>query len=274
MAEHGRIDAFELWCWRRLLRVPWAERRSNQSILKEINPEYLLEGLMLKWKLQYLTTWCKEPALWKRPWCWERLKAGGKGDDRGWDECMASQTQWTWVWVNFRRWWRTGKAGVLQSMGSQKVRGDWATEQKHKVYKDLLWGAELRVLHCQLSRLLRWLRIKTWVWRTNLNSDATCAVRTLYSFRETADLDTKWSVLKSHTRELIHNLWGGKGFSNIKGISSKRKGNRLGHIKFEKLYSSKDVTVQGEKRWSSHHQRFTYRKYKEGSQKEKNNPQG
>ena len=116
--------------------------------------------------------------------------------------------------------------------------------------------------------------ILTWVWGTNLNSDAVCAARTLYSFRETADLDTKWSVLKSHTRELIHNLWGSKGFSNIKGISSKRKGNRLGYIKFEKLYSSKDVTVQGEKRWSSRYQRFTYRKYKEGSQKEKDDPQG
>ena len=163
MSEHRRIDAFELWCWRRLLRVSWAERRSNQSILKEINPEYLLEGLIPKWKLQYLATWCKEPTLWKRPWCWERLKAGGKVDDRGWDECMASQTQWTWVWVNSRRWWRTGKAGVLQSMGSQRVIGDWATEQKHKVYKDLLWGAELRVLHCQLSRLLRWLHINVSV---------------------------------------------------------------------------------------------------------------
>ena len=68
--EHQRIDALELWCWRRFLRAPWTARRSNQSILKEINPE--LEGLMLK--LQYLATWCKELTHWKRPWCWERLK--------------------------------------------------------------------------------------------------------------------------------------------------------------------------------------------------------
>ena len=79
-AEHWRIDAFELWCWRRLLRVPWSARRSNQSILKEISPNYSLEGLMLKLKLQYFG---KEMTRWKRPWCWERLKAGGEGDDRG-----------------------------------------------------------------------------------------------------------------------------------------------------------------------------------------------
>ena len=78
-AECWRIDAFELWCWRRLLRVPWTERRSNQSILKEISPECSLEGLMLKLKLQYLATWCKELTHLRRPWCWERLRAGEKG---------------------------------------------------------------------------------------------------------------------------------------------------------------------------------------------------
>ena len=75
---------FKLWCWRRLLRVPWSTRRSNQSILKEINSEYLLEGLMLKLSFNTLATWCKEPTHWKRSWCWERLRAGGEGDDRGW----------------------------------------------------------------------------------------------------------------------------------------------------------------------------------------------
>ena len=74
--ECQRIDAFELWCWRRLLRVPWTTRRSNQSILKEISPEYSLEWLMLKLKLQISATWCEEPTRWKRPWCWKRLRAG------------------------------------------------------------------------------------------------------------------------------------------------------------------------------------------------------
>ena len=90
-AECRRIDAFELWCWRRFLRVPWTARRSNQSILKEISLGCSLEGLMLKLKLQYFGD------LMRRPWCWERLKAGGEGDDRGWDGQMASLTRWTWV---------------------------------------------------------------------------------------------------------------------------------------------------------------------------------
>ena len=93
-AEWQRIDAFKLWWCRRLLRVPWTARRSNQFILKEINPEYWLERLMLKLKLQSFATWCEEPTHWKRPWCWERLKAGGEGNDRGWDGWMASPTQW------------------------------------------------------------------------------------------------------------------------------------------------------------------------------------
>ena len=80
-AECWRIDAFELWCWRRLLRVPWTARRFNQSILKETSPGCSLEGLMLRLKLQYFGHWCKELTHWKRPWCWERLRAGG---GRGW----------------------------------------------------------------------------------------------------------------------------------------------------------------------------------------------
>ena len=80
-----RIDAFELWCWRRLLRVPWTARRSNQSTLKEISPEYSLEVLMLKVKLQYFGYLMRvQMTHWKRPCCWERLKAGGERDDRGW----------------------------------------------------------------------------------------------------------------------------------------------------------------------------------------------
>ena len=111
---------FGLWCWRRLLRVPWAARRSNQSTLKEISPGCSLEGLMLKLKLQTLATWCEELTHWKRPWCWERLRAGGEGDDRGWgwDGWMASPTRWTLVWVDSGSWYWTGRPGMLQSMGS------------------------------------------------------------------------------------------------------------------------------------------------------------
>ena len=91
-AEHQRIYAFELWCWRRLLRVPWTARRSNQSILKDLSPGGSLEGLMLKLKLQYFSHWCEGLSNLKRPWCWERLKAGGKGDNRGQVGWMACPT--------------------------------------------------------------------------------------------------------------------------------------------------------------------------------------
>ena len=90
-----RIDAFELCCWRRLLRVPWTARRSHQSILKETSAECSVEGLMLKLKLQYFGTWYEELTHWKRPWCWERLKVGGEGDERGLDGWMASPTRST-----------------------------------------------------------------------------------------------------------------------------------------------------------------------------------
>ena len=101
-AERWTIDAFVLWCWRRLWRVPWTAKRSNQSILKEISPGISLEGMMLKLKLQYFGPLCKELTHWKSLSCWEELGAGGKVDDRGWDGWMASPTRWTWVWVNSR----------------------------------------------------------------------------------------------------------------------------------------------------------------------------
>ena len=104
-AERWRTDAFELWCWRRLLRVRWIARRSNQSILKEISPEYYWKDWWWSWNCNTLGTWCEELTQWKSPWCWERLKVGGEGDDRGWDGWMASLTQWTWVWVSSRSWW-------------------------------------------------------------------------------------------------------------------------------------------------------------------------
>ena len=122
-AEHRRIDAFELWCWRRLLRVPWTARRSNQwrSVLG-VHWKYWCWS----WNSNTLATWCKELTHLKRPWCWERLKAGGEGDDRGWDGWMASPTQWMWLWMNSGSWWWTGRPGVLQFMGSQGAGHDWS----------------------------------------------------------------------------------------------------------------------------------------------------
>ena len=125
-AEHRRIDAFELCCWRRLLRVPWMARKSKQSILKAISPEYSLEGLMLK--LQYFGHVMWRTDLLQKTLMLGKIKAGEEWDSRGWDGCMASPTLWTWVWANSMSWWCTRKSGVLQSMGSQRVGHDWVTE--------------------------------------------------------------------------------------------------------------------------------------------------
>ena len=127
-AECRRIDAFELWCWRRFLRVPLTARRFNQSILKEISPGWSLEGLMLKLKLQYFGH------LMRRTDSFDETLMLGKTEGRkirGWQRMrwwMASPTRWTWVWVSSGSWWRTGRPGVLRSMGSQRVRHAWVTE--------------------------------------------------------------------------------------------------------------------------------------------------
>ena len=124
-AECQRIDGFELWCWRRLLRVPWTARRSNQSILKEIvgrtdakaETPILWPPDVKNWLIGKDPDAGKDSGLGKRAW--------GEGDDRGWDGWMASPTQWTWVWVGSRSWWWTGRPGMLQFIGSQRVGHDW-----------------------------------------------------------------------------------------------------------------------------------------------------
>ena len=119
-AEHQRTDDFELWCRRRLLRVPWTAKRSNQSLLKEINPDYSLEGLMLKLKLQYFGHLMWRADSLEKPWYWKRLKAGEEGSNREWDGWMASLTQWTWVWASSERWWRTGSLACCSPWGRKE----------------------------------------------------------------------------------------------------------------------------------------------------------
>ena len=148
-AECRRIDAFEPWSWKKLLRVPCTAWRSNQSILKKISPGSLLKGLMLKLKLQYFGHLMQRTDSFKKTLMLERLKAGREEDDRGWDGWMASPTQRTWVWVNSGSWWWTGRPGVLRFIGSQRVGHDWATElswtgvMRSWVLTNVLWHVSI-----------------------------------------------------------------------------------------------------------------------------------
>ena len=127
-AECRIIDAFELWCWRRLLS-PF-DCKEIQPVHPKGDQSWVFIGRTDAEAETPNTsaTWCEELTHWKRPWCWEGLRAGGEGDNRGWDGWMASPTRWTWVWVNFGSWWWTRRPGVLQFMGLQRVGHDWATE--------------------------------------------------------------------------------------------------------------------------------------------------
>ena len=160
-AKHWRIDAL-LWYWRKLLRVPWTARRSNQSILKKISLVCSLLDWCWSWNSSTLATWCKELTHWKRHWCWERLKAGGEGDDRGCNGWMASPAQWTWVWVNSRSWWWTGRPDVLQFTGSPRFRHDWVTKLNWIHWKDWCWSWSSNTLTPCCKELTHW---KTpWCW--------------------------------------------------------------------------------------------------------------
>ena len=121
------------WCFwtvvlEKTLESPCTARRSNQSILRKSVLNIHWKGWCCSWNSNTLATWCEELIHLIRPWCWEGLKTGGKGDDRGWDVWMASLTQWTWVWASSGSWWWTGKPGVLQSMRLQRVSHNRATE--------------------------------------------------------------------------------------------------------------------------------------------------
>ena len=163
-AERWRIDTLELWYWRRLLRVPWTARRPNQSILKENSPDFSLEGLMFKLKLQYFghLMWITDS--FEKTLMLGKMKAGGEGNDREWDGWMASLTQWTWVCINSGSLQRTGRLGMLQSMGSQRVRHDWATE--------LNWTGYFKIhvfTRCHILSI-NCLQFSLKFWKTNIIS--------------------------------------------------------------------------------------------------------
>ena len=146
------------------LNVPWTVRRSNQSILKEISPEYSLEGLMLKLKHQYFGYLMWRTDLLEKTLILGKTEAGGEGDDRGWDGWMASPTQWTWIWASSRKWWKTGKAGVLQSMGLQRFGHDWATEKQQHICHSFPQEACLYPLYLDLGGGTALANKIQWKW--------------------------------------------------------------------------------------------------------------
>ena len=153
-AECWRIDAFELWYWRTLLRIPWTSGRSNQSILKEINPNIHWNDWCWSWNSNPLATWCEELTHLKRPGCWKRLKAGGEGADRGWDGWMAPPTRWTWVWASSGSWWWIGKTGVLQSIGLQRVRHYWTIELNWRYIYRNCYGKQILFMKKKVKTFL------------------------------------------------------------------------------------------------------------------------
>ena len=166
-AEHWRTDAFELWCWRRFLRVPWTAKRSNQSILKQSSPEYLWKDWC--WSSNTLATWCQGPTHWKRPWCWERLKAG-EGDNRGWDGWKVSPTQWTWVWARpqelmmDREAWHAAVHGVTKS---QTRLSNW-TKKKELMPPAASWmPLEIHAKWSQRKRNIIGYHLQMWRSDTN-----------------------------------------------------------------------------------------------------------
>ena len=161
-AEHRRIDAFELWYWRRLLRVSWTARRSNQSILKEINPEYSLEELMLKLKLQYFGHLMQRTDSLEKTLMLGKIegrKRRGRQRMRWLDGITNSRT---WVWVDSGSWWWTGRPGVLWFMGSQRVGHDWATELNCTVFCQKLFLHLLRWSHGFCSSVY-WYDVSHWL---------------------------------------------------------------------------------------------------------------
>ena len=176
--------ALKIWCFWTVVLEKTLEGPLNSKEIKQVNPkgsqfEYSLDGLMLKLNLQYFGHWCEELTHWKRLWCWERLKAG-HGDDRRWDVWMALPTWWTWVWASSRSWWRTGKPGMLQSVESQRVGHDWATELNWIKYNNnliLIYSVPQNtngIMRVHRNNFAGWNKINgnKWMNATTLNASA------------------------------------------------------------------------------------------------------
>ena len=152
--DHKESWALKNWCfWIVVLEKTLGLQRdpTSQSKRKSVLNIHWKDWCW-SWNSNTLATWCEELTHWKRSWCWERLKAGGEGDNRGWDGWMALLTWWTWVWASSGSWWWTGRPGLLQSMGLQRVGHDWVTEPNWFIYRAVsglscgLWGLHRIVL--------------------------------------------------------------------------------------------------------------------------------
>ena len=131
--DYKESGALKNWCFWTVVLDKTLESPLDCKEIQPVHPKGYQSWVFIgrtdvEAEIPTLATWCEELTHLKRPWCWERLKAGAEGDDRGWHGWMASPTQWTWVWVDSGSWWWTGRPGVLHSMGSQRVRCDWVTE--------------------------------------------------------------------------------------------------------------------------------------------------
>ena len=160
-------------------------RKSNQPILKSVLNIHWKDWCW-SWNSNTLATWCEELTHWKRPWCWERLRAGGEGYYRGWDGWMASPTWWTWVWVNSGSWWWTGRPGMLQSMGSQRVRHNWATELNWTSYNKKNLEMKVKMYHFVV---VVWSLSPVWLW-----DPRDCSM---------PDFTISWSLCKFMFSELV-----------------------------------------------------------------------
>jgi len=206
-AECQRMNAFELWWWRRLLKVPWTARSLNQSIIKEINPEYSLEGLMLKLKLQYFAH-----LMWRTDSLEKTLmlgKIGGRreGDGRGRDGWMASLTQWAWVWTSSGSWWWRGKPAVLQSMGWQRVGQNWAEVNWTDGFQSVHFMANRWGNNGNNDRFYFWGVQNQCIWflqPQNWNKQTNKQTPLLLRRKAITNLD---SVLKSRDITLLTKVW-------------------------------------------------------------------
>ena len=164
------------WCfWTTVLKKTLESPLDSQPEIQPIHPKGNQSWIFIHWKgwcwcwnSNTLATWCKKLTHLKRPSCWERLKVGGEGDDRGWGGWMASPTQWTWVWVNSGSWLWTGRPGMLYSMGLQRVRHNWETELNWKLlqWESISYFDALKDLGPQYEEGN--VKIQTFIWTSTM----------------------------------------------------------------------------------------------------------